>query len=248
MKLPEDGKYEYWHMMAFDTQQLINGKTTYNFFNDDGEENGERVGKIVEKELISWFLNKPGMINMLATELELTRNAMFFKEVKRPFIENGRAVPGDIDILILDGPNNSKSIAIECKRVKVTVNKDLSETINKINDLEWGSIQANGLREMGFYKSYLLVFIVTDARYDATPNSMLRKLSHESQRKILLFGGYDQLHENTGIIFVMISQPSGKNIYMNGSVALKERKKAKPQEQSGHVTEKIKEFLKMQEG
>ncbi|MGE0637676.1 MAG: hypothetical protein AB7P01_14620 [Bacteroidia bacterium] len=232
--------YDIYSWMQYDSKLL--NQYHLSFFEDDASREGESVGVLDEKKIVEFFFGDAGIRHLLYKELGLHTVPEHFLEISKPIAQ----YPGDIDVMLINNANAHQTIAIECKVVKVTFERDGREKVNKIEKLAKGVGQANGLREMGFYKSYLMVFIVSDARFDLDNSHIWRRVSSEKLRLIVRFTGYEDLHKNVGLIICMISQPTGNNIRMTGSVAVKHKIPAEEQEQGTKLTAKIKEYLQSQ--
>ena len=228
-----------FRMMAYDAVR-IDGRTTLTFFRDESDEKSASATDEHEKQIVNWLFNYSRANDLLYDEIDIPYSYRHHLEVQQPLIDNPRKKPGDIDVLLRDSGNLKSSIAIECKRVKGRVLEDGNEKVNKIEGLWNGIQQANALREIGFYKTYLMIFVVMDGRHRKETSQMFRRISSEKLESIYDFEGFGELHENVGIIICQISQTTGKSVYETGTIAIREHKKAKPQEQSSDLSNKIR--------
>ena len=228
-----------FRMMAYDAVRM-DGRTTFTFFSDNGEANSESATIEHERQVVNWVFNYSGANHLLYDEINIPYSYRHHLEVQQPIIDNPRKKPGDIDVLLRDSGNIKQTIAIECKRVKGIVLEDGNEKVNKIEGLWSGIQQANALRELGFYKTYLMIFVVMDGRHQKNTSQIFRRISSEKLASVYDFSGFGDLHENVGIIICQISQTSGKAMYENGTIAWREHKRAKPQEQPLDMSNRIK--------
>lgn len=167
------------------------------------------------------------------------KQVLISREVKRPILESNEK-PGDVDLLIIPHGRCEQAVAIECKRAKVTISDDGSEKVNKIRDIEKGLWQSRDLRNKGFYRTYLLVFIVTDGRSHRTPNTVFREGDGIKVKEIFQYSKHEELHADVGIIYFRITQPSNEHINVRGNIGICCDKPAVEIEQSPKMTERIR--------
>ncbi|GIK70140.1 MAG: hypothetical protein BroJett020_14350 [Bacteroidota bacterium] len=225
-------------MMAYDAVRM-DGRTSFTFFGDDSDANEVSATVEHEKQMVNWLFNYSRANHLLYDEINIPYSYQHHLEVQQPIIDNPRKKPGDIDVLLRNPGSPQYSIAIECKRVKGRVLEDGQEKVNKIEGLWSGIQQANALRELGFYKTYLMIFVVMDGRFRKDTSQIFRRISSEKLASVYDFEGFGELHENVGIIICQIAQTSGKSVYETGTVALREHKKARQQEQFLELSNRI---------
>jgi hypothetical protein len=230
-------EYDIYSWMQYDSKLLNQHRLS--FFENDVSREGDSVGELGEKRIVEFFFGDLGIRQMFYRELGLHTMPEHFLEIDKPITADT-----DIDVMLITNGDRHRAIAIECKVVKVTFERSGREKVNKIEKIGKGIKQANGLRAMGFYKSYLMIFVVSDARFDLENSHIWRRVSNDKLKLVTRFTGYEDLHENAGLIICMISQPTGNSIHMTGSVAVKHKIHAKEQEQGTKLTAAIQEYLR----
>ncbi|MBI4378905.1 MAG: hypothetical protein HY578_07405, partial [Nitrospinae bacterium] len=180
----------------------------------------------------------------LYRELEIEQIRLFKLEVKEPIVSDPNKKPGDIDILFYDKNNPYNAIAIQGKRIKAIVEKSGCEKINKIGDIKDAVLQANAMRDMGFFNSYLALFIEVDGREREETNFLSRGLSDQNFKRIYDFSHRDKLHNDVGVIFIEIVQPIDRLINKAGMICICVDKKAIPMNQPTNLTNRINELCK----
>jgi hypothetical protein len=129
-----------------------------------------------------------------------------------------------------------KAIAIDTEKEKV----------NKIDSIGDGVIQANALHNLGFHRTYLLILVVIDGRNKTDYNVLCRGLSNITFERVYDFPLRDKLNEDVGVIFIEISQPTGKSIDSMARVGICIDKEAKRLEQPLNLTNRIDRLLRGQ--
>lgn len=232
---------------AFDSALFPNtlkNCNTLSFFEDDSTCSGERVTGIIEDRIVSWLFSQYLLRNLLFEEMNLNMNSLYGLRVTEPFISDKNKKPGDIDVFVCDKQLPCEAVVIECKRVKVETSKEGIEKVNKIHCIGEGVKQANALRELGFHKSYLALLAEVDGMYRDEYNVLGRGMSTEVFHQLYDFPKRDNLHEDVGLIFIEIVQPTGKIFKDHAMVAVCVEKKAKPLEQSIKLSNMVKDYLK----
>jgi len=207
-------------------------------------EGAQSISKEEEKEIIQWFFGQLLLRKVLYEELGIEQTRPFKLKVTEPIISNPNKKLGDIDILICDKNNPHRAIAMEGKRIKAIVEASGQEKINKIGDIKDAVLQANAMRDMGFYNSYLVLFIEVDGREREETNFFFRGLSDQNFKRVYDFPQRDQLHDDIGVIFIEIVQPIDRTVNKAGMVRICVDKKAKPLSQPTNLTNRIIEVCK----
>src|SRR5205085_790051 len=159
----------------------------------------------------------------------------------RPVIADPSKKPGDIDLLICDGRRPHQTIAIQCKRVKIRSN----QRMNKLGNITDAVLQANRQREMGFHRNYLAVLVITDGRSRTENNVVFRGPTAETFGRIYDFTHNQSLHSDVGLIFIELTQPTGKNFREMYDVGICLDKEARPLSQSAALTNRIRELMEL---
>ena len=222
--------------------QVLTGAETISFFTET-DENSASVTSMTEDQAIKWLFNTYSFGQTFKEDFfnHSNRVEAFFGE-KQPFVMTGKK-PGDIDILLVDKERPDQAIAFECKRLKVTsLDKTISK-VNNVNGIKTGVKQANGLQSLGFYKSYLLIILLDDGRQLEYPNTMMRNSKSETVEEVYDIPWNEPIHNDVGIVFVKVTQQTGKHFNEMAGIGICVDKKAQELQQTNTMTNKIKELL-----
>jgi hypothetical protein len=232
--------------IAYDTGSIpssIPKGFSVDFFKDV-HEGAQSVSNEEEKKIIRWFFEQPLLKKLFYEELKIEQTLPFKLEVKEPIISNPNKKPGDIDILICDKNNPHHAIAMQGKRIKAKVEKNGNEKVNKIGDIKDAILQVNAMREMGFYNSYLALFIEMDGREREDSNFFFRGLNDQNFKRLYNFPQRERLHDDVGIVFIEIVQPIDRSINRSGMVCICVDKKAEPLSQPTNLTNRVIQLCK----
>jgi len=238
--------YLTFRCIAYDTGNIppfISKGYSIDYFKDV-REGAQSISNEEEKQIIRWFFEQPLLKQTFYEELGIERTVPFKLEVKEPIISNPNKKPGDIDILICDKNRPHEAIAVEGKRIKAIVEKSSYEKANKIGDIKHAVLQANAMRNMGFYNSYLVLFVEVDGRERKETNFFFRGLSDKNFKRVYDFPQRDKLQNDVGVIFIEIVQPIDRSVNSSGMVCICVDEKAKPMSQPTNLTNRIIEFCK----
>ena len=153
--------------------------------------------------------------------------------------------PGDIDILIFDKERPDLSAAFEVKRVKIITQLDGKHKLNNVTSIQKGVKQVNGYQSIGFHKSYLMVVMLDDSRLADYPNSMMRNSQSSLIDEIYDIPWNEELHEDVGIVYLKITQPTHKSYNKMAGLGFCIDKSANKLQQSEVLTNKIRELIKV---
>lgn len=165
-----------------------------------------------------------------------TRVKIFYEA--EGIIENG-----DLDILIVDPINPHETILLECKKIKVKIDEDQSEKVNKVEDLYELVGQVNDRIKRGFHKVYLTVLIVCDARNKIANNILFNHASTKTLESIYTHPYLDKLDSKAGILFLEPSQLTAKDYNRQSGCGIKEMRKPTTQQQPQNLTEIIISYM-----
>lgn len=98
--------------------------------------------------------------------------------------------------------------------------------------------------EYGFHQNYIALFIQTFGRNREQQNVLFRGPGSETFREIYDFPQRDSVHEDVGIIFIKITQPTGTDFREKGSIGICVDKVAGRLTQSTYLTERISELVR----
>ena len=189
----------------------MDGRTSIPFFTES-DENSESVTAMSERAALQWLLSSPAFASdFSATLFEDTRLSSRLYEVVEP-ITHRHNKPGDIDLILCSKELLHEAIAFECKRVKVSSESPTVSRVNNSKALRTGVKQANGLQSLGFFQSYLLVILLDDVRHRNYPNIMMRNSKGVDIEEVFEIPQNEPLHADVGVIYVKITQPTGKHV------------------------------------
>ena len=236
--------------IAYDTNQLLPGVTSYSYFEDNSIESGESVTENPEKDIVHWLFSNDIVRSSIVKEfVSYNNDNVYGLEVGHPIITDCGKKPGDIDILLCNNCTPNQAIAIECKRVKVVIQQDGKQKVNKMQEIGEGIRQANGLQSMGFHQSYLLLLIVVNARLKVANGNIFFKYENQKETSEIYEVPMDSsLHNDVGVAYIEIIQPTGKAINEMGHVGICIDKRAMQLEQPSHLSKRIKHYFNQTNG
>lgn len=185
-----------------------------------------------ESEVTKFIVKQFG--SFLFEELDIKKPRQIFYEVKE--IMNS----GDLDVLIIDPFAPQEAIVLECKRIKVKIEENQYENVNKQKDLKKLVHQTNDRIKRGFHKVYLTVLIVCDGRNKIANNIFFNNPSSEIREPIYTSHYFDDLDERAGMLFLEPSQLTSKHYTEQAGMGLYEMRKPIPQRQPEELTDKLK--------
>jgi hypothetical protein len=193
----------------------------------------------------------PEFCRVLLDELHRPIDSRIATNVQVPFTGAGKK-PGDIDLLIAHPARPHEAIAIECKRVKITVESAGNDHLNKIEEVVTGVKQANALREFGFYQTYLCVIAVVDAAAQQHWNVLNRGIdanatyNYSEQKtfsRFISFPGREDLNKEVGIAFLEVVQPTNRPMLELMSFGISVQQAAK-NDQRSELTNRVSRFFR----
>ena len=209
-----------FYSTMYDSVQLSNNSTgTYSLFNQNND-TGDNETKKHEPEMVEWLASKPFFRSLICSGLQIPFYSNFYTNIKKPIITKGNNKPGDIDILIFDRNYPNRSIAIECKKINVKLDKDGNDNVNKIKKIQDCKYQIKGLLELGFHKCFLAVIIANNGMEYEKVNYFARNITDQSFREVYKFPGRDEIDKRAGIIFIDLIQPTGESLNNRGVLSI----------------------------
>lgn len=197
-----------------------------------------------EEMILRWLL--ASWRDLLLGELGANPSDFVGISVKHPVIQRGQSKPGDIDLLICGENRPELAIGIQCKRVKVRALNPDDDDFNKLPDVAGGVRQANfQRRSLGFHRNYLMIVIETFGRNRSTNSVLFRGPKNETWHEIYQFPWRENLDPEVGIIFVKITQPTGKTFNNMSVVGVCVNKEAARLDQSSNLTNRIADFMRL---
>ncbi len=229
---------------AYDTIRYPLPAGPISLFTDEAPYCPDRVTAKGEAEILTWLLGTPPARDLLFTNLDLPAATYAQTSITEPILDRRpRRKPGDLDMVLVPHPSDpSRAISIQAKRVKVqaisTYRDDVSNRhLGNLTDL---IEQANGSRELGFHLNYAMVVVEIDGMQRSGFNFLARTTTEGQFNRIYHRAWDSPLHEDVGLIFVEISQPTGADIDTTGFIAISVDKRARPLEQPSYLTTKVR--------
>lgn len=144
---------------------LLTGKEQYSFFEEEDDEEGDRLTDAVEANIVKWIFNHPYNITdtLFFQELKIGQSHTPYFEVRSSVIKDPSS-PGDIDILLVNKTSPQYSIAFQVKRIKAVIGED-DVSYLKTSQVKKGIQQTKWMHEKyRFHRNYLMLVIVTDSQ------------------------------------------------------------------------------------
>jgi hypothetical protein len=197
-----------------------------------------------EDAITNWLLDGESRKRLLTGDIFENVDEVIDKRcLRKPFTPD-RGKPGDIDILLFQRDSPQRSVAIECKRIKVEALSERDVKINGEKNIGEGIIQANEYFNLGFSRVYLLIFLLHDGRKLNTPNILFRYGKGLKVERLYSLPWQGDLHEKVGIIFVEVYQISDRDVNTTYGLGICVDKRASEQEQPYDLTLKVMSLLK----
>jgi hypothetical protein len=229
--------------LTFRAGTAIHAGETFTMYSGYDDLDDDDVTKEGEGEILRWLIESNAK-DLLLGELNVGSSAFIAQSVKQPIVENPQGKPGDIDLLICDDYQAERAIAIQCKRVKVRALNQTDDDLNKLSDITGGVTQANFQRSnLGFHRNYLMIIMEADGRRRDENNVLFRGPSQETFKAVYEFPRRESLHDDIGVIFVDISQPTGKSFHKMSVVGVCLDKEASRLDQPPRLTNRVKEMM-----
>lgn len=230
--------------LAFQAGTMINAGESFKLYGDYCELNDDDVTNQGEEQIIRWILSSSGK-GLLLQELGVERDAFVALSVRQPIIPPGQFKPGDIDLIVCGDHRADQAIGIQCKRVKVKAFNQEEDDYNKLPDVTGGIKQVNLQRKkLGFHRNYLMIVIETYGRQRTGSNVLFRGPSRDTFSAIYQFPRRESLHADVGVIFVTVSQPTGKSFNEMSVIGVCVDQEAARLDQTNHLTNRVIELMR----
>lgn len=229
----------------------LDGKSEHVLFDENSiPASSSRITSLNESELVKWMLESESRTECFFGRVLLKDLAyQILQTISTPIIQVGEK-PGDTDILVYPQDHPDLAIAFEVKRVKVNIDEDDVENINKDTKVvKKGIKQANQLRKLGFHQTYLVVIIVTDGKNRTSKDIPFRYADSDRIRSLYDLPKNKKLHPDVGVIYVQIVEPTSASMDYVGHFTVRVDKKACELEQALSMISRVKQvndFLKRQ--
>ncbi len=227
--------------LYFKAGETIPAGTSYKLFTTEDAGVEDKVTGESEEEILKWLMSSSGG-KLLLSKLQLFGDIHCAFSVRKPVVENPHH--SDIDLVFCKPELPQFSVGIQCKRVKIESLNEKQDDVNKLPDVKKAVVQVNKQREnLGFHRNYLLIISQIFGRNFTAENAIFRKARPETRKRIYDFPQRESLHEDVGIIFVEIGQPTGKSFRQQVNVCLRVDKEAVRLDQPASLTNRIKELF-----
>lgn len=229
--------------LFFSAGQTIRAGESFRLFTTEDRGIEDKVTDESEEQILQWLMSSSGG-NLLLDKLGLSRNALRTFSVRKPVDENPNH--SDVDLILCESQLPQYSVGIQCKRVKIVSLNEREDDVNKLPDVKKAVVQANKQREnLGFHRNYLLIVSQIFGRKFTKENAIFRKARPETRHSIYEFPQRESLHEDVGIIFVEIGQPTGKSFRTQVNVCLRIDKEATRLDQTPSLSNRIKDLFQI---
>lgn len=223
--------------------QTIRAGESFRLFTTEEDGIEDKVTNQSEEQILQWLISSSGG-SFLLDKLQLSRRALQAFSVRSPVVENPNH--SDIDLILCQPELPQFSIGIQCKRVKIESLNEREDDVNKLPDIKKAVVQVNKQREnLGFHQNYLLIISQIFGRKFTKENAIFRRARAEARHKIYEFPQRESLHEDVGIIFVEIGQPTGKSFKTQVNICLCVDKEASRLDQSPNLTNRIMQLFQV---
>lgn len=124
----------------------------------------DSIADIHEDKLVEYLLSVPYWRQWMFGHFGIPEDPIYRERVSLDTAPGGLPRKGDIDVLRCGRGRFEESVAYQVKQVKVSLAQLQAKTPGKLQDLKEAVRQANLLVDVGFWKVYLYVFALGDAR------------------------------------------------------------------------------------
>lgn len=201
------------------------------------------VTQLNELKLSRWAFDEPVVAGRLWGYLNLPRPAAVRFNVMDPLITDRERKPGDIDVLVCDPRHPDQAVAFECKRVKIKAETFETLQVAKLAGLAQSVHQIRGLREIGFSRCFLLIFVAVDGRERDHFNFAHRGPTPALVRCVdEVFRGLS-MDAEVGVVSIELVQPTTRDFGLAGGAGIRVLRPACCRPQSSALTERVAAYL-----
>ncbi len=227
--------------LHFHAGTTIPAGSRFSLFTNHPSPADETVTALNESSIVRHLFSSSAK-ELIFDELEVPCDSSIHFEVTEPIAPRG-AKPGDIDVLISQTGSARTAIGLQCKRVKVEALGQSTDRVNKLSDLSGAVRQVNLQRQnFGFHRNYLMIIIETYGALRDQTNVAFRGPTSNTFKEIYEFPQRESLHEDVGIVFIRITQPTHKTFRRMYELGVCLDKQARMLEQTDNLTNRIKEL------
>ena len=124
----------------------------------------DSIADIHEGKLVKYLLAVPYWRQWMFGHYGIPSDPIYRDMVSLNTVPGGLPRQGDIDVLLCGQGRFEEAVAYQVKRVKVSLAQLQAKTPGKLRGIQKGIQQANDLATLGFWKVYLYIFALIDAR------------------------------------------------------------------------------------
>src|SRR6185312_77740 len=124
----------------------------------------DSIADIHEDKLVEYLLTDPYWRQWMFGHYGIPSDPIYQDRLLLNTVPGGLPRKGDIDILLCGKGRFEEAVAYQAKRVKVGLAQLQARTPGKLKGIQEGVRQANDLADIGFWKVYLYIFALIDAR------------------------------------------------------------------------------------
>lgn len=222
-------------------------KSSIPFFQKDLTRNAAPIGEKTEAALIAHLLQKREIAALFLSELFPAGERFCVRsELPTHDISSLTVGPGDIDLLAMPEGSPHLAVALQCKQVKATYNKDWQEfVLNKEKDIKKLIMQTNLQSRHGFSRSYLCLILNSDTRVAPAANVVVNAVPDQVVQNLLDRILKSDLNANAGILIIFLTQAMDKSIEAAGEFGIHNVRPARVVAQPTDLTEKINNCMKV---
>ncbi|MCC7075349.1 MAG: hypothetical protein IT383_28810 [Deltaproteobacteria bacterium] len=206
------------------------------------------ITKRDEASMMRAITGEPAFAQLLMRKLLMPDEGVRYAlEVARPIIYKPDMVPGDVDLVCAHEQNPAQAVGVEAKQVRAITSNGEEDELKRTGKILGGIRQANGLRELGFHRSYYLVLVATDGRMKTENNVFARGVRGRTvtaiQEVIFSESGKRALHPDVGVVVVELVQPAPRAFDELSNVIATVVRMARPVEQPTQLTNRVADAL-----
>jgi hypothetical protein len=124
----------------------------------------DSIADIRENDLVDYLLAVPYWRQWMFGHYGIPANPIYKARVPLDTAPGGLPFRGDIDIMLCANGHFEEAVAYQVKRIKVSLSQLSAKTPGKLQALDEAVRQTNLLVRVGFWKAYLYIFALIDAR------------------------------------------------------------------------------------
>lgn len=118
------------------------------------------------------------------------------------------------------------------------------DDVNKLGDIKKVVLQANHQRhKLGFHRNYMAIVVEAYGRKRIDSNILFRGANQETFKRVYEFPQRETLHADVGVVFIDITQPTGRSVDEMAVVGVCVDREAEQLDQTPNLTNRINELM-----